>query len=462
MAARAAACGRQMLVGNPRGSRISCAAVTVSRETIAACLIVKDEQARLPAALDSVAFCDEVIVVDSGSRDRTVEVATGAGARVVEHPWEGFGKQRNVAVDQATADWILEVDADERITPELARELLAFLGNPPAEVAIGALPMREWFLGRLLGPSIKYPRYRTRLFRRGAYRHDERRAVHEGVWPAGPTWAASGDMHHVLADSLGEALIDWWRYARLESSHVGRPVGVLGNLRAIVVRPTVKLAYRMLVDGGWRDGPVGMLKILLDCGGDSLVWLLRFSRRDQDSTNPFPHGAAEHLGALQRPGVSHDPGVSQDRGALQDVSEHFGRNEPHRGPVRLVAVAAGVEGTQAAVRWLARARDAGADVALVTDQPANGDASWLFTVACSRRTPFSIMRALDAVEQVRPFDCIVASGGSRRVIERFLPRARRGPAALESLEDDPVTVVARVTARVRPHGAEPAPGVPAR
>jgi glycosyltransferase involved in cell wall biosynthesis len=422
--------------------------VSHARETIAACLIVKDEQQRLPAALESVAFCDELVVVDSGSRDRTMEIAGKANARVVEHPWEGFGKQRNVAIDHAGADWILEVDADERITPQLARELLEFLADPPSDVAIAALPMREWFLGRLLGPSIKYPRYRTRLFRRGAYRHDERLAVHEGIWPAGPVWVASSDMHHVLADSPREALVDWWRYASLQATHVQRPAGPLAYARAIVLRPTIKLAYRMFVDGGWRDGAVGTLKILLDCSGDSLVWLLRLSRRDE-APSWSSREESEHLGG--------SPGAGS-----QGANRHFGRERSHRGPVRLVALAAGAQDARDAVAWLARARRAGADVALVTDTPQNGVRDWLFTVPLQRMRPLALLRALDAVEQARPFDCIVASGRPRLIVERLLPRARRGLASPQSLQSDPATVVSHVTALARPGGAEPAPGVSVR
>jgi hypothetical protein len=421
--------------------RISCPVVTAARETIAACLIVKDEQERLPDALRSVGFCDELIVVDSGSRDETISIARAVGALVVEHPWEGFGKQRNVAIDHATADWILEVDADERITPELARELLAFLADPPLDVAIAALPMREWFLGRLLGPSIKYPRYRTRLFRRGAYRHDERRTVHEGIWPAGPTWVASGDMHHVLADSPREALRDWWRYARLESAHLGRASNPLACVRAILVRPAVKFAYRMLVDRGWRDGAVGALKVSLDCASDSLVWLFVLARRGGSQASASPQGASE------------------SPGERQGESGHFGRSERRRGPVRLVAIATGPEDTSAAVAWLAQAREAGADVALVTSGPVEPGARWLFSVRVARLTPLSLLRALEVVEQARPYDCVVASPKGRRIVGRSLPRPRRGPAGLATLESEPASVVARVTAIARPDGPEPAPAV---
>ncbi len=406
-------------------------AVVASRDTIAACLIVRDEQERLPAALRSLAFCDELIVVDSGSRDRTVEIAIDAGARVVEHPWEGFGAQRNIAINHATADWILEVDADERLTPELAEELLSFLRDPPKEMAIGVLPMREWFLGRLLGPSIKYPRYRTRLFRRGVYSHDEDRTVHEGIWPQGPTWVAKGDMHHVLADSLREALIDWWRYAHLESAQVAPLPGLSAYAGAIVVRPMAKLAYRVIVDGGWRDGVRGILRILLDCSADAVVGLRRLPRRGDDS-------------------VAHP---SRD-------GQHFGRTEPHRGPVRLVALVEGATDTRRAVAWLARARDAGADVALATNRPTEAREPWPFTVPLECLGTFSVLRALDSVEQARPFDALVLDHGRPLRIARRLPRARRGTVSLQWLDDEPGVVVSNVTALARPAGPEAAPGVP--
>lgn len=166
---------------------------TAPPETLTACVIVRDEEGRLPACLESLSFCDEVVVVDSGSRDRTREIAAEAGAQVFESPWRGFAAQRNVALDRASGSWVLEVDADERVSPELAAEMRALLDDPPAGVRMAAIPMRDLFLGRPLGPSARYPRYRHRLFRRGAFRHDESRTVHEGLWPDGPTVPLKGD-----------------------------------------------------------------------------------------------------------------------------------------------------------------------------------------------------------------------------------------------------------------------------
>src|SRR2546422_7468048 len=105
--------------------------------SVSACIIARDEERRLPGCLGSVSFCDEVVVVDGGSQDSTVELARAAGAKVVEHPWRGFGAARNVAIDNAAGDWILEVDADERVSPALRAQIEAFVAEPPPEILVG-------------------------------------------------------------------------------------------------------------------------------------------------------------------------------------------------------------------------------------------------------------------------------------------------------------------------------------
>src|SRR4051812_45021242 len=112
-------------------------------ETVTACVIASDEERRLPACLESLGFCDEIVVVDGGSRDRTRELARAAGAQVVDNPWPGFAAQRNVALDHARGDWVLEIDADERVDPVLAASIRAMLAAPPRDVRMAALPMRD-------------------------------------------------------------------------------------------------------------------------------------------------------------------------------------------------------------------------------------------------------------------------------------------------------------------------------
>jgi hypothetical protein len=359
-------------------------------ETVSACVIARDEEERIGACLKSLAFCDEVVVVDGGSRDRTREIAAGAGAKVVENPWPGFGAQRNIAIDHSSGDWILEIDADERVTPGLATEIRRLLDAPPADADIAALPLRDIFLGRALDRSDRYPRYRLRLFRSGAYRHDEDRTVHEGLWASGPTWPLEGELRHILASSLGEAVRDTVAYARLEAR---QRAGVDAREAAvgIVVRPLAKLAYRTFVYGGWHDGRQGLLKIALECGGDALSTAYRIGRPRTGSAGGF------------------------------------GQEATRRGAVRIVGVAAGERGALRLEPWLAGAATAGAEVALIA--PPAGRATAVRRRPPDGTGPGALVRALDAEEQLRPIDALVYGDRRAALLARFAPGALRGAAA---------------------------------
>jgi len=378
-------------------------------EKITACVIAQDEEERLPDCLAGLGFCDQVVVVDSGSRDRTRELAAAAGALVVENPWPGFSAQRNVALDHASGDWVLEIDADERVSPELAAELRAFLAAPPA-VTMGAIPMRDVFLGKALGPSIRYPRYRHRLFRRGVFRHDEGRSVHEGLWPDGPVHPFAGELRHLLASSWGEALADARAYARLEAAQRNRP-GAAEALTGILVRPAAKLAYRLFLYGGWRDGARGFAKLALECGADSLATVHRLR-----------HGSGE--------------GASG-----------FGQEPPRLGPVRVVGVALGRRDAADLAEWLAGAAREGADVALIGAEPPAGSA--VPHRPLDRLGPGRLVRALDAEDQLRPVDALLLAGGRERRALRLSPAALRGAAPPLSPDTAPEEALAHLQSAAR-------------
>ena len=365
---------------------------------------MQDEQERIGAALQSVAFCDETIVVDGGSRDATTEIARAAGARVIENPWPGFAAQRNVALDAASGDWILEIDADERVSPSLRASVLALLSEPPPEAAMAVCALRNRFLGGMLGPSAKYPAYRARVFRREAYRHDETRAVHEGIEPHERPVVLDGDLEHELASSLSEALTDTWRYARLESLHVARPRTLRAALTGIVLRPAAKLVYRTVVDGGWRDGWRGMLKISLDAGTDALVWVLSIWRGTRD-----PQGT----GSGERAETETSAGAHRDG--------HFGRRPV--GPPKVVALSGDGAASQTAARWLAGLRAQGIDVALVCTATANDEGVPLQSI--ERLSPLSVIRALEIETQLRTIDAVVTVGRRARLVGKFLPGTLR-------------------------------------
>jgi (heptosyl)LPS beta-1,4-glucosyltransferase len=384
---------------------------------LSACLIVKDEEAHLPDCLASVAFCDEIVVVDSGSSDRTVEIARAAGATVIEHPWRGFAVQRNVALDAAHGEWALEVDADERVTPRLREEIRALVENPPAGVDNGILPLRQIFLGVPLGASALYPTGRTRLIRRDRYRHDERRSVHEGLWPTGPSAYLSGDLEHILAERLIDGIRDVRAYAKLEATQLPATGLARAAMVGVIARPLVKFIYRAWLLGGWHDGTAGLTKIALDCAYDVLTWTSYIRARAGET-------AADD--AVSAPG-------------------HFGRVVGYSGPVRMIAVARGRAASQAAYDWLERAREAGADVALIADAPPAGAA--VRTIRISGTGPLDILRALATEDQHNPIEVLVLPAARTRRMSRLLPRHLRGLLAPVSLRARPSELIAAVLAQ---------------
>ena len=157
-------------------------------------IITKNEAANIRACLESVAWADEIIAVDSGSTDDTVSICKAMGARVYVHAdWQGFGQQKNRALNYATKDWVLSIDADERVTPELREELIQAMNE---EYASGYyLPRLSQFCGALIHHSGWYPDYVLRLFKRDAGRFSDN-LVHEGVLLTGRTAKLKSPLSH--------------------------------------------------------------------------------------------------------------------------------------------------------------------------------------------------------------------------------------------------------------------------
>ena len=147
-------------------------------------LITKNEAANIRACIESVQWADEIIVVDSGSTDDTVAICRELGAQVHEHDWPGFGMQKNRALEYATKEWVLSLDADERVTPELRAELIQAMQETSAQGFY--LPRLSQFCGRFVHHSGWYPDHVLRLFRRGAGRFSDS-LVHESVLLTGST-----------------------------------------------------------------------------------------------------------------------------------------------------------------------------------------------------------------------------------------------------------------------------------
>ena len=165
-------------------------------------IITLNEERNLPRALASVAeLADEVVLVDGGSRDHTVEIARQLGARVIERPWTDYSDQRNFAAAQASHDWILSLDADEELSSELRTELEGWKQLKP-EAAAYEMPRRARYLGRWIRHSGWYPDRKRRLYRR-----DKARFVgilHESLEVDGPVGRLEGDLLHYTVETLAE------------------------------------------------------------------------------------------------------------------------------------------------------------------------------------------------------------------------------------------------------------------
>jgi hypothetical protein len=384
---------------------------TAKTTTLSVCMIVHNEEHTLPDCLASVAFAQELVVVDSGSSDRTREIARTAGGLVVEQPWLGFAAQRNVALDHAHGDWVLELDADERVSLVLGAQIQRFLANVPVGVDMCGMPRREILVGHYLGASAKYPKYGHRLFRRDAYRHDESRTVHEGLTPNGVVHPFEGELTHLLASSWREAVRDTWRYARLEAGQMQAPRSFAAYVRGAVVRPAAKLLYRLMIDGGWRDGWPGVVRIGFDCATDSIVW-------------------TRHL--LGSHGVERgSSGVS--------AGEHYGSRRFHQGCLRVVGVAVDKGAMRVAQEWLGNARAGGADAVLIS-RSEEGAGSAVRVRPLAGHGPLALTRALDAEEQLRPIDAVVAFGRTAGLLVRCVPPGLRGVLPEVTERTDPASV----------------------
>src|SRR5208283_3332758 len=159
-------------------------------KTLSVALITRNEAANLPRTLASVRWANEVVVVDSGSTDATLAIARDSGARVFEEPWKGFAAQKNSAISHAASDWILSLDADEEVSPELAREIQALLAGEPAFSAY-RIPRLNHFLGCPLRHGGYWPDPKLRLFRSGAAQFADR-PVHEIMQTDGPVGQLNG------------------------------------------------------------------------------------------------------------------------------------------------------------------------------------------------------------------------------------------------------------------------------
>jgi len=225
--------------------------------TLSVVVITFNEEANIGRVLESVRLADEHIVLDCGSTDRTLEIARAFGAKTFTEKWKGYAAQKNSAIDKASGDWVLSLDADEAVEPELMEEIRHVLDHSPT-VNGYYMPRKNYFLGRWIGHGGFYPDRKLRLFRRGLGRFGER-PVHEVVQVDGPT----GTLNHALVHNAYPTLEGYIAHMNRYSS-LGAEIAVAEgrggfSLLNIVINPLATFLYNYFLRLGLLDGREGLL-----------------------------------------------------------------------------------------------------------------------------------------------------------------------------------------------------------
>ena len=226
--------------------------------TIACVIITKNEEANIQDCLASVAWTTERIVVDAESHDRTAELARAAGARVMIRPWPGFGTQKNYGMDQAAADWILIVDADERVPAPLQEEIRSRIAGWKAGDAVAyEIPRKNYFYGAWVRHAGVYPDYQIRLVRRGSVRYNDV-PVHENLIVQGAVGRLVNPMDHFTERRIRDHFRKFGLYTTLAAQEKGRTVRCVRR-HDLIFRPLVVFVKSYVLKKGFRDGVRGLI-----------------------------------------------------------------------------------------------------------------------------------------------------------------------------------------------------------
>jgi glycosyltransferase involved in cell wall biosynthesis len=230
-------------------------------EPLSVAIIACNAAAQLPACLESVRFADDVVVVDSGSSDATVEIARRGGARVVSQEWLGYGRQKQVAVAQARHPWVLCLDADERVSVPLRASIQTELMAPRFRAYRMARCNR--FMGRWLKHGEGYPDWSLRLFHRdhAGWSDDP---IHEKVVTAAPIGRLQGDLLHESEQGIADYLAKQNGYTTLQAERLyaaGKRVGVA----KLVLSPLLRFVKFYVLRRGFQDGVPGLVHIAIGC-----------------------------------------------------------------------------------------------------------------------------------------------------------------------------------------------------
>lgn len=225
------------------------------RYKLSAAIITKNEEDKIADCIDSLSFADEIVVVDSGSTDRTVELARARGARVVHNDWPGHVGQKNFALDQTTGDWTISLDADERVSKRLRDEILVTLENPKADGY--AIPRLVYYINRWIRHCGWYPARKVRLIRKGSGRWGGENP-HDRLLVDGRVDALRGDIYHLSFDDVSEHLRTINSFTDIAANERAAKNETAGYL-SMTLRPVGTFLKMYFIKLGFLDGIPGLI-----------------------------------------------------------------------------------------------------------------------------------------------------------------------------------------------------------
>ena len=250
---------------------------------ISATIITLNEEENIGEALASLAWADEVIVVDSGSTDQTCRIAEDAGAHVIRNDWPGFAQQKQFAAEQVQHDWIFSLDADERVTPELSNSIVAIRKLPDSQRADGyRIARRSFYQGRWIKGGGWYPNRQLRLYRKSRGRWADRH-IHESVRmePDARVENLAGDiLHYSVRDSAQHHRMIGERYAPLAALQMFEEGRRTSRLRIATAAP-LGFIRSFILKGGFRDGMAGLTIARFAGHNDFLKHLMLWEKQKQ-------------------------------------------------------------------------------------------------------------------------------------------------------------------------------------
>lgn len=227
-------------------------------------IITLNEAEHIGAAIDSVRWADEIIVVDAGSTDKTADIARGKGVRFETRPWQGYADQKNFAASLASHDWILSLDADERVPAALATEIASKLAASPDGHGY-RIPRVTFHLGRWIRTTDFYPDYQTRLYDRRHARW-QGRLVHESVQVDGRRGQLRNEIEHYSFRDLSDQLDRINHYSTLSARQM-HEAGARSSAWHMMVHPPAAFLRNYLLRRGFMDGTVGLTISLVNSYG---------------------------------------------------------------------------------------------------------------------------------------------------------------------------------------------------